>query len=219
MQCTMTFHRKIALLLLCFFTITAAHSEEQWVLEKSQGPIKVLSRHISQDGSLQPQKEIWAKTLVKASPASLLRLLDDIAQAPRWIDNCIAVKLLERGDSAINIVQSTFSAPWPLQDRDMVTQSITHIKGDSIVIDIQDVGQQYPKQKNTVRMTNIQGQWTVTKIDPDLIEISYQGTGNASGNIPLWLANKVLIDSTYQTFLQLGDFISHDKYQVALITH
>jgi hypothetical protein len=215
----MTFHRKIALLLLCFFTITAAQSEEQWVLEKSQGTIEVLSRHISQEGSLQPQKEIWAKTVVKASPSSLLRLLNDLRQAPQWIDNCLDVRLLKGGDSNINIVQSTFSAPWPMQNRDMVTQSITHIKGDSIVINIQDLGQQYPKQKNTVRMTNIQGQWTVTKIAPDLIEISYQGTGNASGNVPLWLANKVLVDSTYQTFLQLSDIISHDKYQLALITH
>jgi hypothetical protein len=214
----MTFHRKIALLLLYFFTITAAQSEEQWALEKSQGQIEVLSRHISQDGSLQPQKEIWAKTVVKASPSALLRLLNDLRQAPQWIDNCIDVSLLKGGDSNINVVQSTFKAPWPMQNRDMVTQSITHINGDSIVIIIQDVGQQYPKQKNTVRMTNIQGQWTVSKIDPDLIEINYQGTGNASGNVPLWLANKVLIDSTYQTFLQLSDIISHDKYQRALIT-
>jgi hypothetical protein len=215
----MTFNRKIALLLLCFLTITAAHSEEQWVVEKSQGPIEVLSRHISQDGNLQPQKEIWAKTVVKGSPSSLLRLLNDLRQAPQWIDNCLDVKLLKDGDANINIVQSTFSAPWPMQNRDMVTQSIIQIKGDSIVIDIEDVGQQYPKQKDTVRMTNIQGQWTVIKIDPDLIEISYQGTGNASGNVPWWLANKVLIDSTYQTFLQLSDIISHDKYQLALITH
>ena len=219
MQCTMTFNRKIALLLLCLFAINAAHSEEQWVLEKSQGPIEVLSRHISQDGSLQPQKEIWAKTVVKASPSSLLRLLNDLSQGPHWIDNCIDLRLLKGGDLNINIVQSTFSAPWPMQNRDMVTQSITHIEGDSIIINIQDVGQQFPKQKNTVRMTNIQGQWTVTKIAPDLIEINYQGSGNASGNIPLWLANKVLVDSTYQTFLQLSDIISHDKYQLALITH
>jgi len=43
----------------------------------------------------------------------------------------------------------------------------------------QDVGQQVPKAKKTpVRMTNIQGPMdSGNKIDPDLIEISYQGTG------------------------------------------
>lgn len=218
MQCTIMFNRKIALLLCSFCLNFSVHSEEQWVLEKSRGHIEVLSRHVSFNGMVLREKEIWAKTVVKASSTALVLLLDDINQAPYWIDKCISVKLIEGGDLPNRIVQSTFSAPWPMQNRDMVTKSTTHIAGDSLFIQVSDVGSLYPKQRNTVRMTHIQGQWQVKKIAAQLIEISYQGRGKPSGNVPLWLANKVLIDSTFTTFLQLSEIITEAKYQAPLIT-
>jgi hypothetical protein len=94
----------------------------------------------------------------------------------------------------------------------MVTRSITRVEEDKISIKIDDVGQQYPSQSNTVRMTNIHGEWKVIKLANNFIEISYQGTGNASGNIPIWLANKVLIDSTYATFVNLSEILKDEKY-------
>jgi hypothetical protein len=159
MQCTITISKKIALFLTCFFSLFTAQGEE-WVMEKSSGYIEILSRHSTLNGIELSDKEIWAKTRVEASMSSLLRLLDDTAQAPNWVDNCIEVKLLKNSDEENKIVQSTFAAPWPLKNRDMVTRSITRVEEDKISIKIDDVGQQYPSQSNTVRMTNIHGEWT-----------------------------------------------------------
>lgn len=213
MQCTISFNSKIALLLL-HLTISFNAQSAEWIIEKSSAQVEVKSRQIVNNGITLADKEISAKTVVNTSLLSLLRLLDDTTQASSWIEKCIEVKLIEGTASHTKLVQTTFSAPWPMQNRDMVTKSITHIEDNTISIDVYDAGQQLPKQKNTVRMTNIRGTWTAIKLSDGLTEIHYQGSGNASGNVPMWLANKVLIDSTYATFLQLSEVITQDKYQV-----
>ena len=195
MQRTMTIVGNIVILLTSYLTTPFAFSEE-WQLEKSQKPIQVFSRDISNPQKKSLYKEILAVTTVKASPVALLNVLNDIKRAPQWIDNCIEVKIIANPEPQTKLVQSTFSAPWPLHKRDMLTKSITHFQDQQIVIDITDAGDTLPTEKNTVRMTDIQGRWTITPMTEGNIEIRYQGTGNPAGNIPIWLANKVLIDST-----------------------
>ncbi|KXI28894.1 START domain-containing protein [Paraglaciecola hydrolytica] len=218
MQRTMTIVGNIVILLTSYLTTPFAFSEE-WQLEKSQKPIQVFSRDISNPQKKSLYKEILAVTTVKASPVALLNVLNDIKRAPQWIDNCIEVKIIANPEPQTKLVQSTFSAPWPLHKRDMLTKSITHFQDQQIVIDITDAGDTLPTEKNTVRMTDIQGRWTITPMTEGNIEIRYQGTGNPAGNIPIWLANKVLIDSTFITFKNLSSIITEEMYQHSEITH
>ncbi|MGO4892802.1 START domain-containing protein [Flavobacterium sp. W21_SRS_FM6] len=217
MQRTITFSSKIAILLLYFSLVMSAHSQE-WQIEKSSGQTQISSRQLVENSEKQAEKEVKATTVVKASSASLLALLDDTANAPEWIDNCLEVKVLAGATSNTKIVRSTFAAPWPLQNRDMVIQSVTKVNADSIFIEVTDAGQLYPEQNNTVRMTHIRGLWTVTQLSQELVRITYQGSGNASGKVPTWLANKVLVDSTFSTFLRLNKIITEQSYQRGLIT-
>ena len=218
MQRTMTFVSKIVIL-ITYFTLLSQAICQEWQLEKTKDSVQVYSRDNSNQHNNTAYKEILAITSVKASPSALLNLLNDIERAPQWIDNCISVVLLSGKDDKYKLVQSTFSAPWPLNNRDMLTKSLTTIQNQQIIIDIMDAGQTLPLQKNTVRMTDIQGQWTIKILDEGAIEIRYQGSGNPAGNIPMWLANKVLIDSTFNTFTKLSRLVTEDIYQHAQITH
>jgi ribosome-associated toxin RatA of RatAB toxin-antitoxin module len=218
MQRTMTFVSKIVILITYFTMLNSAVCQD-WQLEKTKDAVQVYSRDSSNQQNNTAYKEILAITTVKASPSALLNLLNDIERAPQWVDSCIKVVLLSDHDDKYKLVQSTFSAPWPLNNRDMLTKSITTIQDQQIIIDIMDAGKTLPLQKNTVRMTDIQGQWTIKPIDESNIEIRYQGSGNPAGNIPMWLANKVLIDSTFNTFIKLSSLVTEDRYQHAQITH
>lgn len=218
MQRTMTFVSKIVIL-TTYFTMLSHAVCQEWQLEKSKDSVQVYSRDNSGQQNSKGYKEILALTTVKAAPSALLNLLNDIERAPQWIDSCIKVVLLSDLDDKYKLVQSTFSAPWPLNNRDMLTKSLTTFQDRQIIIDVMDAGQTLSLQKNTVRMTDIQGQWTIKTLDEGEIEIRYQGSGNPAGNIPIWLANKVLIDSTYNTFINLSSLVTEDRYQHAQITH
>jgi hypothetical protein len=181
---------------------------QEWNLEKQRGEVSVYSVN----GALG-YKNILAKTTVKSDLLALLRLLDDVEFAPHWVANAIQVKILEAASSEERLVHTFFNAPWPIKNRDMVTYSKTHIKADSIQIDIINKGNETPLNPDYVRMQDMFGVWKVTRTDQSHIEISYQGGGNPAGKIPLWIANKALIDATFDTFVKLSEVILLEKYQ------
>ncbi|WP_340677382.1 SRPBCC family protein [Paraglaciecola sp.] len=212
MQRTITIVNNIVILFM-YFTTSKNVLAQEWQLEKYQDHTQVFSRENTNIQESTNYKEILAITLVNASPLALLNLLNDIKRAPQWIDNCIEVNILSNKNEDTKIVKSTFSAPWPLLNRDMVTKSTIEFADKLIVINITDAGNLFPQQQKTVRMTDVQGSWTVKSINRNSIEIRYQGSGNPAGNIPVWLANKVLIDSTFKTFINLSKIITDDRYQ------
>ena len=183
---------------------------QEWQLQKSQEPVQVFTRVKADPQRNLDYQEILATTIVSAPPHALINLLEETAKAPEWIDNCIQVTLLSKKTPHINIVQSTFAAPWPLKNRDMVTLSTVHQEGEKIIIEITDAGDIYPQQQNTVRMQHVSGQWTISPKANGLTEIIYQGSGDPAGNIPAWLANKVLIMSTFNTFIKLTQRLNED---------
>src|SRR5690606_30849806 len=113
MQRTISFVSKLIILVWCFADSVYAIAG-QWQLEKSLEHVQVFSRDNTQSQSRSNYKEILASTQVKATPVALLNLLNDVKRAPLWIDNCLKIEILSSQDENTKIVQSTFSAPWPL---------------------------------------------------------------------------------------------------------
>jgi hypothetical protein len=202
---THCFIRTIAIAIVCF---TNSCFAEQWQLEKQQGNVAVFSV-VGESG----YKEVLAKTTLKSDLSALLRLLNDVGFAPNWIANAIQVKILEAESPNERLVHTFFNAPWPIKNRDMVTYSKTEENMNSIEISIFDKGNEYPLEPDFVRMQDMFGVWNVSNTDSNEIEISYQGGGNPAGNLPKWLANKVLIDATFDTFVNLSEVILLGKYQ------
>lgn len=202
---TRGFVKLITLGMLC---LASNSYGQEWHLEKQQGEVRVFSA----PGAFG-YKDILAKTTVKSDLLALLRLLDDVEFAPNWVANAIQVKILQAASSDERLVHTYFNAPWPIQNRDMVTYSKTVRNLNSIQINIINKGNETPLNPNYVRMQDMFGVWRVTRVEHGNIEISYQGGGNPAGNIPLWIANKALVNATFDTFVKLSEVILLEKYQ------
>jgi len=181
---------------------------QDWKLEKQVQQITVSSQ-LNDDG----YKNVQASTVVQSRPAALLRLFDDVQRAPLWIANCIAVEVISAPSETERIVHSYFSAPWPIKNRDMVSYSLSSLQHNSLSIAISNRGKAYPLNEAYVRMEDMHGEWQVTELKNGQIQITYQGGGNPAGNLPRWLANKALIDTTFETFIKLSEIIVEDRYQ------
>ena len=203
---------------LAFSIVSTSLAAEDWHLEKSQGPVQVYTRTPALKQHNVDYQEILARTFVSAAPQAFVDLLETTDKAPDWIDNCLQVKLLSKTSAHINIVQSTFAAPWPLQNRDIVTQSTMRNVDEKIIISINDQGNAWPLQKNTVRMKHVTGQWTISPTENGSTEITYQGSGHPSGNIPDWLAKQVLVSSTFKTFIKLTHTLNQNQHLTREIT-
>lgn len=194
-------------LLLTFLSFTCL--ADDWTLEKDAEGVQVFSRPTETS-----YNEVKAVTRATASPKALLALLDDTNAGPAWIDRCREVETLDWGPHE-RVVHTRFIAPWPLNNRDMITYSKSKLDKQTgqLIISISDKGQSYPSPSHYIRMRNVRGQWQVTPADDGQIEIQYSGYGEAAGALPGWLANKLTVESLHRTFVNMVPMIERRKYQ------
>jgi hypothetical protein len=179
-----------------------------WKLEKQKDNVSIYSKK-----SDLGYKEILVKTIVEANPYSLVALLNDVAFAPKWIHNCIEVKILDEISPTERLVNSFFAAPWPVKDRDMIFYSKTIFTNNTVQIEISDKGDSLPEHSTYVRMQNMHGLWKANALQNGKSEITYTGGGNPGGKLPTFIANKEMISSMFKTFQNLKRVILLDEYQ------
>jgi hypothetical protein len=186
--------------LISSVSVSANLAESKWQVEKSQDGVAVFTRETPSG-----YKEVKAQVTIKSTPEEFLALLDKTQSAPLWIDKCRKVELLAKPSEHERIVRSTFAAPWPVKDRDMVTYSLTQIDKSTgnVIISISDRATQFALQDNVVRMQNVSGQWQLLTNSDYTTTIIYQGYGEPAGNLPTWLANTLVVSSLLTTFQNL----------------
>jgi hypothetical protein len=198
---------------VCFLVLAAllhSHSicANEWKLEKQKNSVSIYSKKADSG-----YKEIFVKTIVDVNPHALIALLDDVAFSSKWIHNCIEVRILEEISPTERLINSFFSAPWPVKNRDMVFHSKTTFNENKVQIEISDRGDTTPQHPKYVRMQNMYGLWEANALENGTSEITYTGSGNPGGNLPTFIANKELITSMFKTFQNLSKVILLDEYQ------
>lgn len=190
--------------------LVISHISQAWELHQDEDNVQIYQKH-----SENSDFEVKATTVVKASVGSLLRLFDDTNVAPLWIDRCRRVELLEWFGNEKRLVHTYFSSPWPLQDRDMVTLANIEISDDEAELNIQivDKGKERQLLPHYTRMQEVKGHWRAERLDSGRLRITYIGSGDAGGNVPGWLSNRLLLASTHNTFVNLRKMVVLDKYQ------
>ncbi|WP_133470418.1 START domain-containing protein [Paraglaciecola marina] len=207
MQCSTSKTVTYLILLICAIFCSQTYAET-WDLKKQKHNVSVYSQKTASG-----YNQVLATTQVHAHPLALIALFDDIEACPEWIHNCIKVEILEKVSATESLVNTFFGAPWPVKDRDMVTYSTISYIEDSVIIELTDKSSLIPAHPKFVRMKNMQGTWKATPISKGVTEISYQGGGDPGGKLPAFLANRELVDSLYNTLLNLQNIMPLDKYQ------
>lgn len=190
-----------------------SRAEEKWTLEKDAQQVRLYSRIL--DSGLVEVKTV---TQINADYRTLQVFLDDAESAPNWVANCRSVEILGWFGDKERTVQTFFSSPWPLADRDMITTSTAQIDeaSQTLTIAISNYGNNRQTQSHYVRVKEVEGQWTSKQIDKETSEITYQGYGDPGGAVPNWIANRLIKSSTFETFVNLRKHILRKQYKQKL---
>jgi hypothetical protein len=207
MVTSMLFTKLTALTLYLVFLLSA-HSAFSWQFYKASGALKIEYQQNAQN-----LLEIRAITTANSSIGAFLHLLEDTNNISSWVDNAQKAEILSQPDAHSHIVQTYFSAPWPVSPRDMITQSqwTQNPVSRELIMHITDLGQQYPPVKGFVRMQHVQGQWTLTPQANGMLRIQYQGQADPAGKLPRFISDKVALQATFTTFKQLPEALA--QYQ------
>lgn len=185
-------------------------ASETWQRQKSSADVTVFSMPLA-NGYVA----VKAQTKVQAPPHALTNLLADVEVAPQWIASCLEVRVISGDSGSDTVVHTFFDATWPVKNRDMITHSYTRVDPASNIttITIEDRNHSLTELNNFVRMRNVSGQWTLTPLGTGQTLIEYEGVGEPGGNLPVWLANRIIVSNTHQTFANMRQWVIKPRYE------
>jgi hypothetical protein len=187
-------------LFAAFSSVADSSRPPRWEMAKNQDGITIQTRH-HQHGLV----EIRARMLVVTRYAAFMALLEDSQNLPNWIDNVSSSRVLKQLSPNENIVYTRFRAPWPVQDRDMVTYSRFDQPPGALVLTIEDAPDAYPLQPGYIRIKAVKATWTLAKLTNGLTHIEYIAFADPGGNLPGWMANQLSVSSAFNTFKGLRE--------------
>lgn len=203
-------------LLACLFFLSVPlradceFSDSSWQQVKSKQQVELYRRKT--DSAVD---DVMAKTTISSDLSAFILLLRDTEQGPNWIANARQITLLERPQSNQDLVHSVFNAPWPVHDRDLLT--LSHYEQDpdtlALTLTVEDASDALPEIPGIVRLQGVWARWTLTPLPVGQLAICYQGSADAAGNVPHWLANRMLLEGTFKTFVALRKILVTPDYQ------
>jgi hypothetical protein len=180
-------YNKMVLLVFALALISLdVFSSENWMIDKEDDGIKIYTRSV--EGS-----EFRAFKGVAQYDATLdevLKVLSNVENYPQWFGHTEASKLLAQIENENYIYVETIF-PWPYSNRDLVYKVVVKkISPEKTLITIQGNPDFIPVKKNINRMTQASGKILITSLG-NKTEIIYEFHCEP-GNVPSWLANKLL---------------------------
>ena len=183
-------------LALCGLSILSVKAQaENWQLAKDEAGIKV---YLSDMPGSQ-YKAYRAVTTVNADMKHLLALQADVKGSCKWIFECQEQSVL-KSDDGQSWLYARFSAPWPVTARDSVLHVTSSTAADGTVTRLlQALPDFMPKEKDFVRVSRVDGFWTLQPKSAGSVEVVYQAHMEPGGSVPSWLANSFVIDAPFNT--------------------
>ncbi|ACF46050.1 MAG: START domain-containing protein [Prosthecochloris sp.] len=147
---------------------------------------------------------------------SVLGLLYDLESATEWVYKTREMRILKEldGDEG-RIVYQLVSAPWPLSDREIISQSQGFMDPETseIFIRITSKPDFLPENPNYVRVRQLEGAWNITPLSDESCRVVFRLHIEPGGEIPSWLANIAVIDTPYHTLDNMRTMVKMEKYK------
>jgi len=205
--------KKIIIMLLIAGICTGLHAQTAWELKKDQDGIKVYSGSIPNSNI----KAIKVTCILNATLTQLTALLVDVKAHEQWVFHSKTSYIVKQLSPDHIIAYSEISMPWPLTNRDVVTemnisqQPATKVMSISIIA----VKGNVAVSKDKVRVPMSKVNWTVTPLSNNQLSVEYVAQADPGGDIPAWVVNSFSTKGPFETFLKLKELVSSSAYQNA----
>ena len=192
-----------------------AQNNENWKLVKKADGILVFSK--KHDST--KYKTIRAETEVKTSLASLVKLLTDAPNNKNWVYLNKKTTVLERTSPFRCILYSQSDVPWPVTDRDVVSEMTISQDTVSKIITVNGKALPYylPENPHYIRIPYAVSQWKFIPQKNGKVQIIFTMTIDVGGKVPYWIANLSAAKGPFQTLRKLKNELKKEKYRNAYL--
>jgi len=186
-------------LVLLFAAFISPEFEAKWTLKKEKNGVSIYTRPV--EGS--PLKEFKGIVNIRTSPEAAKALLLDLPTYTKWQHNCIKSSLLQKNSADDIVGISLTDAPWPVQDREAIVRTKVVEENGSIILNMTATPDFTKPTSGVVRVPKMTGFWKITSKGDGAIEVLQQVHASPGGRIPDWLANSAVVDTPYNTLLNM----------------
>ncbi len=185
-------------------TTTFSYSTNEtyyWHLEKNENGIKVYSRPLKDFNF----NEVRVVNKVKSNLSGIVGVLLDTKNYPKWVHGCIATTTLKVLNDQEIYNYSITDLPWPLNDRDVVSNFTVSQDPITLVVTCSKIGMSdyIPEKEGLVRVLNFKYITTLTPLPGDSVLIELEMHLDARVNAPDWIVNENLLGGPYYSTLSM----------------
>ena len=176
-------------------------ADSGWELKKDEDGIKVYVKNV--DGSsFKAYKGVT--TIKNTTIDDVLNVIFDVDDYDKLFPDVSGQKIVKNIDKFHNIHYVVIHTPWPVSDRDNVSEIKANFSDDgkSVHVDITSLNDYIPAEKNLVRADG-KGFWEIEETPEGNVKVTYQYHGSPGGSVPAWLANSFVVSHPLETLKNL----------------
>jgi hypothetical protein len=152
-------------------------------------------------------KQVVATFFTHQSKELVFRVLSNIDQTQKWLERVKVVEVLEIYNNQHYLLRTVISTPWPFKDRELITCVETTFNELITTINIMSCSERVPIDTLYLRLPQVESSWKIRKITNSLVKVEYQTWLDPAGNIPVFIFNNELIESTQADLKKLQRII------------
>ncbi|MBW8190063.1 hypothetical protein K0504_03365 [Neiella marina] len=196
-------------------TATANDDEPSLAAPLSQLPAGQWRVHWQRDGALfasrklngMKQREYFARLQLPVPAEAMLSLLLDTEQVESWVHHARHAKVLHQLGLDHYIVYSQYSPPWPIRNRDLVTESRHWQTNKGIWLLAQARPRMRSKHSGYLRVQQMQSCWYGKRLGEQRSELTYLGHIQDPGVLPSFIINPAQAQVLEKTLENLTETI------------
>ena len=204
--------------LLAALHLPLACAADDWQLKVAdrEADIQVFSR-VNERG----YPEFRGVTKVQSRLSAFVAMFKDIDRMPEWAYRVRKVARLKVISETESYVYTINSLPLPLYDRDVIVHSTISQDAGTQQVTFRGSGVPdfAPRDEHFVRMPVVESSWTFTPLADGMVEVVFQGYGDAGGTLSsallAWFVRLSISEAPYHTMLQMKKRVSQPEYQAA----
>ncbi len=182
--------------------VATSLNSSSWELKKDNDGIKVYVRTV-EGSSFKEYKGVT--TINNTTLTDVLNIIFDVDKYDKLFPDLSNQKLIKQIGKYHHIHYTVVHTPWPVADRDNVTELEAKLADDgkSAHVSINAQPDLVEEKDGLTRIPEGKGFWELTKNSDNSVKVVYQYHGNPGGSIPSWLANSFVVSHPFETLENL----------------
>jgi hypothetical protein len=197
------------IMILCAQSLFSQNTE--WKEAKKKNGITVFTREYN--GS--DVEEYLGKVELEASLSQIVSLLTDPVACDYIYHSCLEMTVLSSSNQK-SIVYIRTGAPWPVANRDVVTERTINQNPKSKVVNLRfqkTDAVMKASPAGVVRTESLYSNWRIIPVGPGKVMIEYQAHFEPGGAVPKSILNLVITNTPFNSLANIKKAVEEGKFK------